>query len=151
MRFKGNEMRSVQLVGGSHMPPKAYTPSLSVSRSPRGAKRGIPIVRQSQLHQNTPKRLQTALPATRGRGTDEVGHSKEKYWGSKTITLASGATAVFLVLLMPQIIRNARNIMSGDYSALSAIAWVVSALLLRNNPAIKCGSLAPQHKFATKR
>lgn len=42
-----------------------------------------------------------------------------------TAKLVSGATAVFLVLLVPQIIMNAENMMHGNYAALTAIAWVV--------------------------
>jgi len=49
-------------------------------------------------------------------------------WDAWTAKLVSGATAVFLVLLVPQILMNAENMMHGNYAALTAIAWVVRPL-----------------------
>jgi len=54
--------------------------------------------------------------------------SAAREWDSWTSRLVSGATAVFLVLLVPQIVMNAKNMMHGDYAALTAIAWVVRLL-----------------------
>ncbi len=73
---------------------------------------------------SSPKRLSTAVAAP-GQEDANV-HSIEEEWDSKTTTLASGATAVFAILLLPQIIRNGQNIARGHYTALAAIAWVVS-------------------------
>jgi hypothetical protein len=52
-------------------------------------------------------------------------------WDAWTAKLVSGATAVFLVLLVPQIIMNAQNMMHGNYAALTAIAWVVCPLRIQ--------------------
>lgn len=47
-------------------------------------------------------------------------------WSKTTTALASAASAVFLILLLPQILVNSQNIASNDFAALSAVAWVVS-------------------------
>lgn len=46
-------------------------------------------------------------------------------WGGVTAKLVSAATVIFFFLLVPQIIKNASNLLAADMAALKAIAWVV--------------------------
>ena len=76
-------------------------------------------------HRKASDTVKAAVPAF-GEGNHNPNDISKEAWDTQTVRLAHGATAAFLVLLLPQIIRNARNIMAGNYSVLAAIAWVVS-------------------------
>jgi hypothetical protein len=52
--------------------------------------------------------------------------SKEiEEWDSWTAKFSGGANVPFLLLQMPQIILNAKNLMSGNKTALLAVPWLV--------------------------
>ena len=46
-------------------------------------------------------------------------------WDSLTARFSAGANFPFLLLQLPQIILNARNLMAGNKSALLAVPWLV--------------------------
>ncbi|XP_024519556.1 maltose excess protein 1-like, chloroplastic isoform X2 [Selaginella moellendorffii] len=54
-------------------------------------------------------------------------------WNSTTIHLAEFATLPFLFLQLPQIILNARNLIAGNYEALSAVQWMGQLTSLLGN------------------
>ena len=50
-------------------------------------------------------------------------------WEQQTQRLVAVSTLPFLLLMMPQVIKNASNFMAGNARALAALSWVVSPLL----------------------
>jgi len=51
-----------------------------------------------------------------------------KQWDWWTAKFAAGANIPFLLLQLPQILLNARNLMAGNKTALLAVSWLVSIL-----------------------
>lgn len=66
--------------------------------------------------------------------------SAYNWWNATTARFAESATIAFVLLQLPQIILNTQNILAGDFLALSAIPWMVSAprLLMLALLAITC-------------
>lgn len=48
-----------------------------------------------------------------------------KQWDSLTAKFAGAANIPFLILQLPQIILNARNLLAGNNAALFAVPWLV--------------------------
>lgn len=48
-------------------------------------------------------------------------------WDKTTSRLVDSATVPFIFLLVPQVAKNASNLMNGNPSALAALSWVVSS------------------------
>lgn len=78
----------------------------------------------------------------------ETGVQSSSNWDSVTAKLVSAATVVFFFLLVPQIVKNAVNLLNGDVAALTAIAWVVSG---NCSPSFPCSAVCgkPIHLKAT--
>ena len=54
---------------------------------------------------------------------------KPKTWEQQTQRLVAVSTLPFLLLMMPQVVKNASNFMAGNARALAALSWVVSSML----------------------
>ncbi|KAL9296143.1 hypothetical protein ACSQ67_022039 [Phaseolus vulgaris] len=96
-----------------------------------------------------PRRPDFALQAldsgAGNQGSVGVGRSQSyQQWDSLTSRFSAAANIPFLLLQMPQIILNARNLLSGNKSALSAVPWLgmLTSLL---------GNLSLLSYFAKKR
>lgn len=60
------------------------------------------------------------------QGSQDLENSDNfKQWDSLTAKFAGAANVPFLVLQLPQIILNARNLLAGNKSALFAVPWLV--------------------------
>ena len=94
----------------SQLQPGQRTPTGSGSAQ-RASASEKPVV-EAAGRLSTPLQPQESLP-------------EASTWDKTTSLLVSGATVVFFLLLVPQIIKNATNMMHGDLRALAAIAWVV--------------------------
>ncbi|KAK3257315.1 core protein, partial [Cymbomonas tetramitiformis] len=61
-------------------------------------------------------------PASKNEGSTTVESTSGK-WESTTIRLTESSTLPFLFLLLPQIWKNAVNLLEGNLTALSIICW----------------------------
>ncbi|KAJ3707116.1 hypothetical protein LUZ61_010821 [Rhynchospora tenuis] len=63
-------------------------------------------------------------PPSVSESTSSVSTAEFKEWDSLTAKLAGGANVPFLLLQLPQIVLNARNLLAGNKAALFAVPWL---------------------------
>jgi hypothetical protein len=59
-------------------------------------------------------------------GEQEASQQTSITWDTLTVTMTSLSTVPFLFLLVPQVYKNALQIMAGNSKALAIISWAVS-------------------------
>ncbi|GMH39481.1 hypothetical protein BSKO_07379 [Bryopsis sp. KO-2023] len=91
-----------------------------------------PAQRRSVTRGERDARRRMSTLAKAGRGAPVVvGDDGKQWWEQVTQDLVQISTVPFVVLLMPQVVRNAINMASGNLTALSILSWMgfVTSLL----------------------
>lgn len=82
-------------------------------------KRSPNVIKQSSRSRRHPFAATTQANSAEGSGL------QPKTWEQRTQQLVAVSTLPFLLLMMPQVIKNASNFMAGNARALAALSWVV--------------------------
>ncbi|KAE8711593.1 Maltose excess protein 1 [Hibiscus syriacus] len=106
-----------------------FPPRLLTSKCFSSSKNKLPLSRQSFLplrHRVVPIRaLESDVPRPLHKGSVDFKRKKGyEQWDSLTSTFSGAANIPFLLLQLPQIILNARNLLIGNKTALLAVPWL---------------------------
>eukprot|EP00252_Welwitschia_mirabilis_P027663 TRINITY_DN9550_c0_g1_i1.p1 TRINITY_DN9550_c0_g1~~TRINITY_DN9550_c0_g1_i1.p1 ORF type:complete len:433 (+),score=57.13 TRINITY_DN9550_c0_g1_i1:47-1300(+) len=88
--------------------------------------RGLSIVRKSSLSEARAEFSDVEGDDNKrwDRAISEVNSSSYRQWDAMTTTIAGSSTVAFLLMQLPQIVLNARNLSSGNKTALFAVGWL---------------------------